>query len=293
MAAGASRPKLLAIVGPTASGKSALAFKIAQKYRGEIITADSRTIYKGMDIGTAKPTLTDQKKVPHWGLDLVKPGKRYSAYEFKKYAQSKIKDIQNRGKLPILVGGTGLYVDAVLYDFGFRSLPDPKRRAELEGLSIEELQGIIHEHGLPMAKNVQNPRHLIRIIETAGQVHQRRQSLDAGVLLVGIMPPDGVIKANIAKRTSVIMNRGIIEETRRLLQEYGQTAFIDTAGIAYKVVGRLIKGEIDKEQAINLIIKAEWQYARRQKAWFKRNHHIQWFSSTKEAYKFIVQSLSN
>lgn len=284
---------LLAIVGPTASGKSALALKIAHKYRGEIISADSRTIYKGMNTGTAKPTSNDQQKVPHWGLDLVEPGERYSAFEFQKYAQAKIKDIQNRGKLPILVGGTGLYIDAVLFDFGFRSPPDPKRRAELEKLSVEQLQGIIHEQGLPMAKNVQNPRHLIRIIETGGQLHLRKTRLEPEILLIGLMPPDDVIKTNIAKRAETMFNKGVIEETRRLIQEYGEKSLAGTAGIIYRIVTRLLKGEITQEQAVELLKTADWQYARRQKTYFKRNSHIQWFSSVKEAYKFIVQSLSN
>ncbi|MEX0881619.1 MAG: tRNA (adenosine(37)-N6)-dimethylallyltransferase MiaA [Candidatus Saccharimonadales bacterium] len=293
MAAAASKPELIAVVGPTASGKSALAFKIAQKYNGEIISADSRSIYKGMDIGTAKPTSNDQRQVPHWGLDLVEPGQSYSAYEFKKYTKSKIQEIKNRGRLPILVGGTGLYIDSVLFDFGFRAPPDPTRRAELEKLSVEELQGIIHEQGLPMAKNVQNPRHLIRIIETGGQAHQRRTKLEADVLLVGLLPPDEILKANIAKRAETLFDKGVIEETRRLIQAYGEKSLSGTAGIVYRIAIRVIRDEMNDEQAIELFKKADWQYARRQKTWFKRNPHIQWFSSVGVAYRFIEQTLSN
>lgn len=292
MAAAAPRPELIAIVGPTASGKSALALKIAQNFGGEIIAADSRTIYKGMDIGTAKPTSTDQQRVPHWGLDLVEPGQRYSAYEFQKYAEAKIKDIKNGGKLPILVGGTGLYIDAVLYDFGFRAPPDAKRRAGLEELSVKELQGIIHEQGLPTAKNIQNPRHLIRIIETGGQAHRRKITLDPGVLLIGLLPPDKIIKSNIAKRAESMMSKGLIDETRRLLQKYDPKFLTGTAGIAYGAVLKLIKGEIYDEQAVELIKKTEWQYARRQKTYFKRNQHIQWFSSAEEAFDHISKVMN-
>lgn len=293
MATAASKPELIAIVGPTASGKSALALKIAQKYSGEIITADSRTIYKGMDIGTAKPTANERQKVPHWGLDLVEPGQNYSAYQFKEYAKAKIEQIKNRGNLPILAGGTGLYADSVLFDFGFRAPPDLRRRAELEKLSIEELQGIIHEQGLPMAKNVQNPRHLIRIIETSGQVHHRRRKPEPGVLLTGLLPTDEVLKTKIAARAESIINNGVIEETRRLVQQYGHKSLAGATGIAYTVVIKLIKGDIDENQAIELIKNAEWQYARRQKTWFKRNPHIKWFSSMDAAYGYISGVLNN
>jgi tRNA dimethylallyltransferase len=261
MATTARKTELLAVVGPTASGKSALALKIAQKYGGEIITADSRTIYKGMDIGTDKPTSIDQQKASHWGIDLVEPGTRYSAFKFKKYAQAKLADIQNRGKLPILVGGTGLYVDAVLYNYGF-SPPDAER-------------------------DPQNPRHLKKSKKSL------KNELGPGVILIGLLPPDETIKANIAKRAERMLKQGLIEETRRLLQQYGQNAVTGTSGIAYRAVAKLIKGEIDQDQAVELIKTAEWQYARRQKTYFKRNPDIQWFSSADEAYKFIVQSLSN
>lgn len=292
MAAAAQRPTLLTIVGPTASGKSALALKIAQKCNGEIIAADSRTIYKGMDIGTAKPTTLDQQKVPHWGLDLVEPGQRYSAFEFKKYAKAKITDIKNRGKLPILVGGTGLYVDSVLFDFVFRAPPNPKRRAELEKLSVEELHGVIHEQGLPMAKNVQNPRHLIRFIETSGQIPRRKPALEPGVLLIGLLPPDEVIKSRIAKRAETMFSKGVIEETRRLAQAYGEKSLAGSAGIVYRIVIRVLKGEITDEQAVELFKNADWQYARRQKTWFKRNPHIQWFRDSHSAFEHILAALS-
>jgi tRNA dimethylallyltransferase len=133
------KPELLVIVGPTASGKSDLALKVAKEFNGEIIAADSRTIYKGMDVGTAKPTKKEQELIPHWSLDLVEPGQVYSAYQFKKYAESKIAEIKKRGKLPILVGGSGLYIDAVLFGFGFVEPASQGQCTELEKLTTQEL----------------------------------------------------------------------------------------------------------------------------------------------------------
>ena len=113
---------LVVIAGPTASGKTALAIRLAERYDGEIICADSRTIYKGMDIGTAKPSAEEQARVPHWGLDIVEPGERFTVADFKAYAERKIQEIRERDRIPFLVGGTGLYIDAVIFDFQFKSL---------------------------------------------------------------------------------------------------------------------------------------------------------------------------
>ena len=112
---------LVVIAGPTASGKTALAIRLAERYDGEIICADSRTIYKGMDIGTAKPSAEEQARVPHWGLDIVEPGERFTVADFKAYAERKIQEIRERDRIPFLVGGTGLYIDAVIFDFQFKS----------------------------------------------------------------------------------------------------------------------------------------------------------------------------
>jgi tRNA dimethylallyltransferase len=166
--------ELVAIVGPTASGKSGLAMETARRFYGEIIAADSRTIYKGMDIGTAKPSKADQAEIPHWGLDLVEPGQGFSAQKFKVYANQKITDINLRGKLAILVGGTGLYMDSVLYDFQFGPAADAEQRSALERLNVEQLQIIIEQKGLARPENIKNKRHLIRTIERRGQAGTKR-----------------------------------------------------------------------------------------------------------------------
>ena len=132
-------PPLVVIAGPTASGKTGLAISVAERFNGEIICADSRTIYRGMDVGTAKPTTDDRARVPHWGVDLVDPGDRFTAADFKEYANTKIADIRNRQKIPFLVGGTGLYIDSVIFDFQFGISPDEQVRYELEQMNVEQL----------------------------------------------------------------------------------------------------------------------------------------------------------
>ena len=136
---------LIAIVGSTASGKTELAIGLAEAYNGEIICADSRTIYRGMDIGTAKPTADERSRVRHHLLDIIDPNQRLSVAEFKQLAESTISDIHNRGKVPFLVGGSGLYIDSILYDYTFASEADPKLRTKLDGMSSEELIELLHE----------------------------------------------------------------------------------------------------------------------------------------------------
>ena len=292
MASTSTRPELVATVGPTASGKSDLAMKIAQKFNGEIIAADSRTLYKGMNIGTAKPTKADQTKIKHWGLDLIEPGQRFTAYQFKKYAQQAIENIQKRGKLPILVGGTGLYIDGVLFDFGFLPGYDPAKRQKLESLSVEELQEIIKEKGYPMPENNQNKRHLIRAIETKGYKGSRQTKLHETVLLVGLLPRDEVLKQRISKRAEKIFAKKVLVETRDLVDKYGEEAINRTGGIVYKICLDLLNGKGNYPKAIEKFKKEDWQYTRRQKTWFKRNKSIQWFKTLEQAYKYIKQQLN-
>ena len=288
-----SGAKLLVIVGPTASGKSGLALKIAQKFDGEIICADSRTVYKGIDIGTAKPSKDDQKLVVHWGLDLIAPGERFSAAVFKKYAETAILDIQNRGKLPILVGGTGLYIDAVLFNFSFRRGNKISDRLFYSQKTIEELQAIIRKKSYPMPENRQNKRHLIRTIEAKGKIGSKAMKPPKAVISVGLMPSDEVLKQKIAKRAERIFARGVLVETKKLLDKYGEEAVARTGGIVYKICQDLLNGKGNYPETIERFKKEDWQYARRQKTWFKRNPHINWFNSPEAAYKAIKNQLLN
>ena len=161
-------PPLVVIAGPTASGKTGLAISVAERFNGEIICADSRTIYRGMDVGTAKPTADDQARVPHWGVDLVEPGDRFTAADFKEYANAKIADIRNRQKIPFLVGGTGLYIDSVIFDFQFGISPDEQVRYELEQMNVEQLHYYCRKHNIKLPENSQNKRYIIRAIELGG-----------------------------------------------------------------------------------------------------------------------------
>ena len=292
MAARSRRPKLVAIVGPTASGKSDLAMMIAQKYGGEIIAADSRTVYKGMNIGTAKASVEEQATVPHWGLDQVEPGERFTAHQFKKFAVSKIAEIQGRGKLPILVGGTGLYVDSVVFDFDFREDVNPKLRISLEKLDIKQLQTKIQALGYPMPTNLKNKRHLIRTVETAGRIGSKNPHPRSDMLLVGIMPPPKILKQRINARAEHIISDALVVETRQLLKNYSAETFSRTAGIAYKICQRLLRGDITKDEATELFKTNDWQYARRQKTWFKRNPYIVWFDDIKSAFGYVAKALN-
>ena len=261
MASSPSRPKLIALVGPTASGKSALALKIAKEFDGEIIAADSRTIYKGMDIGTAKPTPQERAEIPHWGLDLVEPGEPFSAYMFQKYAQESISDIQNRGKLPILVGGTGLYIDSLLFDYEF-SPPDAER-------------------------DQQNPRHLKR-----GSYGVSVADLNPSICLIGLQVEADELKRRIAKRTQKYFKKGLIIEIKTLLKSYSQETITKSGGIAYQVYMACINAELTQKQAQELIQTKEWQYARRQKTWFRRNKFIQWYETPDVAFTSVREILN-
>lgn len=288
MATTARSPKLLVIAGPTASGKSALAIHLAKELNGEIIAADSRTIYKGMDVGTAKPDKVEQEGVRHWGFDLVEPGRSFSAHQFKLYAKQKIKEIELRHKLPILVGGTGLYADGVLFDYQFRPAADAKLRTELEKLSTGELQARVAGGGFEMSENRLNRRHLIRALETGGQASERRTKPIAGSLLIGLKLPSDELKRRIEARAKTNFGR-LIDETDDLIKTYGETALRRTAGIPYLAAIDFLSGKIDKNDAIAAIKSAEWQYVRRQRTWFKRNPFINWFESARTAENFILK----
>ena len=271
---------LVAIVGTTASGKSAVAMQIALERDGEIICADSRTVYKGMDIGTAKPSKQDQKIIKHHLLDVVLPDQAFSVADFQKLANQAIDDIHKRGKLPILVGGTGLYVDAVLYNFSLRAPRDPKQRQQLQELSLAQLQAEIEARGLTMPNNPQNPRHLIRTIETGGQTPAKRQ-LRPNTLIMGFQLPPEALKARISARVDVMLQQGLEQEVRGLAKKFGWQSEA-MKGIGYREWQAYFDGKQSLEQTKQQIRDHTWQYARRQRTWFRRNPDIQWFDAPEQ-----------
>jgi tRNA dimethylallyltransferase len=212
---------LVVITGPTASGKTGLAIELAQRFNGEIICADSRTIYKGMDIGTAKPTIAERAAIPHWGLDLVEPGQPFSVADFKTYADQKIYEIRARGHVPFLVGGTGLYVDAVLFDYQFGPAADPTQRAWLESLSLEALYDYCEKNNIKLPENDKNKRYVIRAIERGSMPPQRKSSPISISIIVGIATDRDVLRARIAQRSEQLFENGVVEEATLLGEKYG------------------------------------------------------------------------
>jgi tRNA dimethylallyltransferase len=265
---------LVVIVGPTASGKSALAIEVAERFGGEIICADSRTIYKGMDIGTAKPSAKDQARVPHWGLDLVEPGESFSAADFQAYANEKIADIRARGKIPFLVGGTGLYVDGIIfeYEFGPRDL---KRREELEKLTLNELKQYCIENNIKLPENENNRRYVIRAIEQKSINAKRLSEPQRGVIIVGITTNKDVLRARIHERSEHLFDRGVVAEAKALGEKYGWENEAMTGNI-YRLAKQYDDGTITLDEFKRLFETADWQLAKRQLTWLKRNPHIKW-----------------
>ena len=229
-----------------------------------------------MDIGTAKPTLQEQVEVRHHLLDVVEPNEPFSVAQFKALALQAIDDIAARGKVPIMVGGTGLYIDAVLYDFSFRDAPNPDLRAELANLSVAELQQRLVEMGLPLPHNAKNPRHLIRAIETNG-IAPHREPLRTHTFVTGLVVPREVLAERIRTRTAAMIAHGFEGEVRALVAKYGW----DSPGLqapGYKAFREYIAGTISLAEAADVFARNDLQLAKRQKTWFQRNESIHWYA---------------
>ncbi len=281
---------LVVIVGPTASGKTALAITLAKRFGGEIICADSRTVYKGMDIGTAKPALRERGGVPHWGLDLVEPGEPFNAADFKNYALHKIKEIRGRGNIPFLVGGTGLYVDAVVFDYEFGSKADPALRRELEALSLNELHDYCRIRNIKLPENSENKRYVIRTIERQGQPASRKAGPIRPSVIVGIATDKEVLLSRIRSRTEQIFTSGVVEETDQLASKYGWESEAMTGNI-YRVLRPHLEGKLSLEQAKEKFTTQDWQLAKRQLTWLRRNQYIAWLPKS-EVIPYIETRLA-
>jgi tRNA dimethylallyltransferase len=281
---------LVVIVGPTASGKTALAIELAEQFGGEIICADSRTIYKGMDIGTAKPTATEQARVPHHGLDLVEPNERFNVADFKTYAEQKIAEIRERGRIPFLVGGTGLYVDAIIYDYQFGPRADDTLRQQLEDMSLADLWKYCNNNNILLPENKQNKRYVIRAIEKHGSLSTRRTEPIAHTIIVGITTEKDVLRQRITQRAEQLFDDGMIEEATRIGEQYGWESEAMTGNI-YRLVHEYLDGHWSDAELRERFVYADWQLAKRQLTWLKRSPHITWLP-LQEAQKYIASRLA-
>ncbi len=275
--ASSTKDLVLVIVGPTASGKSDIAMNVAKRRNGEIICADSRTIYKGMDLGTAKPTKEDQKEIPHHLLDIVRPGEKFTAYDFKKRAEEAIQDIQSRGKLPILVGGTGLYIDSVILDYQFSSEIDPTKRVEFEKLAVEQLIEYCYKSNINLPKNYKNKRHLVSaILHNNNTLPEKRDKPKSTIIVVGITTEKDVLKQRIAKRAEYIFSHGVVEEAKKLGKMYGWENEAMTGNI-YPLIKSFLENKISLEEAKAKFVTLDWRLAKRQLTWLRRHDFICWY----------------
>lgn len=276
--------RVIAVVGATASGKTSYAIELAKKINGEIISADSRLVYKGMDIGTAKPTIDEMQEIPHYMIDVVEPEYNYSVGLYVKEAQKHITDIISRGKVPIVVGGTGLYFRVLLENYDLPDVkPDYELRKELSSYSYEELLEMLTKLDEKAANSVEknDKKKLIRyieIIKLAGKpldLVRGVKEKEFNVEWVGLNFPREILYDRINKRVDLMIEQGLIDETKKLLQKHGRISNI-TDTIGYREVLSYLDGELSLDEARDKLKQNTRNYAKRQLTWFRKNEQINW-----------------
>lgn len=268
--------KVIVVCGPTATGKSDHAVILAKKLNGEIISADSRQVYTGLDIGSGKITKKEMKGVPHYMLDITSPKRAYSVSKYQKAANKIIKDIITRGKIPIIVGGSGLYIDAIIYDTDFPKVkPNAKLRTSLAFLSTEELAQKLQKLDPRRFELIdkKNPVRLIRAIEIAtelGAVPETKRQKKYEVEWIYLDFPDEILRERIHVRLLKRIKQGMIAEVQRLIEEGVSLKRLHALGLEYKYVALYIEGKLTKQEMTEQLETAIWQYAKRQRTWFKK-----------------------
>ena len=283
---------LIVIVGPTASGKSDLAIKLALKFNGEIVSADSWNVYQEFNIGTAKPTYEQQELVAHHLVDVAKPENGFSAAEFKKLATTALNDIYSRRKLPIVVGGTGLYVDSLIYDYSFLPAGEPGERSRLNNMNLDELLSLAKTRGIDTSSiDERNKRRVIRLIENRG-IKPSRKELRPDTLLIGISIDKSKLRQRLHDRTLKMLDDGLVNEVRHLTNKYGWD-IEPMKGIGYRELkDYLTKNNENLDSVIQKIINDSVALAKKQTTWFKRNNSIQWVNNSVEAVEITTTFLN-
>lgn len=290
---------IIFIIGQTASGKSNLAVRIAQKIGGEIISADSRQVYKGLDIGTAKITKKEMRGIRHYCIDITNPKKPFTVDDYTIVATRAIHDIQKNNKIPIVVGGAGFYIDAILYGAGYPKIaPNWKLRKKLEKESSESLFEKLKKHDPWRAKNIdpQNKRRLIRALEiiknTKKPIEQLTRVPHYNAIFIGLNPPKDMLRKYIAQRTQKMLKRGLIAEVKKLRKKLTRARLFEL-GFEYKYPLLYLENKISKSEMISRINTKTWHYAKRQMTYFKKMPNIHWISNIKDMEKLVKNPPNN
>lgn len=278
-------PELYVIVGPTAVGKSDYAVSLAKKIGGEVVSADSRQVYRGLDIATGKITKREMKGVPHHMLDVADPKRQYTALRYKRDAEKIIQDIVKRGRVPIICGGTGFYIAALLGEIEMSGVkPNKELRKKLSRKSAVELFAMLQEMDPLRAETIdaKNPVRLIRAIEIAqvprGTAPVAHKVPSYKVIKLGLTLPKETLRERIHVRLFKRMKRGMIAEAKRLHDEGLSYKRMVELGLEYRYLARYLKNEVSKEEMLTQLETEIWHYAKRQMTWFKRDKEITWLT---------------
>jgi tRNA dimethylallyltransferase len=292
----------LVIMGPTASGKSDLSLALARKYNGEIISADSRQVYRGMDIGTGKVTKAEQKQAQHWLIDVASPKRSYNVTHFVRDAKKAIADMKKRGKTPVICGGTGFWIQALLEGDTFPAVkPNRELRKKLEKRSTEALFKELKKKDPKRAQTI-DPKNKIRliraleIIATLGKVPAKQKSTfnNDVYIILALVPPLETLHKKIALRLEKRLKQGMVAEVKRLRKEGLSWKKLESFGLEYKYVALFLQKKISKENMKERLNTEIRHYAKRQLTWLRRfektGAHIHWISDPKEAVAIIEKS---
>ncbi|MBO3064376.1 tRNA (adenosine(37)-N6)-dimethylallyltransferase MiaA [Staphylococcus shinii] len=303
------KPFLIVLVGPTAVGKTEFSIELAKKVNGEIISGDSMQVYKQMDIGTAKITQDEMSGIPHHMIDILEPDENFSAYEFKNRAQRLIKEITARGHVPIIAGGTGLYIQSLIYNYDFedetiseqKSLEIEAKLSELDQLSNEELHQYLASFDEASAQDIHpNNRKRVRraiqyylktkkLLSSRKKVQQFTENYDT--LLLGIEMSRGILYQRINKRVDIMLERGLVSEVQQLVDNGYETSQSMQA-IGYKEIVPVIKQELSLDEATEKLKQHSRNYAKRQMTWFKNKLDVLWLDREKMSLSLMLEEVS-